>query len=396
MARIVVLASVFTVLAACNIQTERPSAVSPEGGAFQALTLVRPGAFFHPGEPFWFELGPEGPRLIPSPGEASLNPFVPWSHARYITAFLPGASPGIYDAGASAEVLFAGVNRGGLLGFERRNTGTAPAELAVYYHRETAPWEDYALISLFRYGGEPAVLLGRDRFFSTGEQRIPEKALWTLGPGGLQELALPLFEDFSPARGWESSALFQASGGWYYRQIRRDGKEGPLYFRAADLSGPGERISPESFLEAAGPGSPAPALLTVVLEEAERLAGKPCIATVVSEEYGSPRLYQSRPGPGAPDGEAPLEVSGYYRPPLQNGGGLALVLLPDGRGAYGVAGGASLRDGHISLPALSGQGGEGFRYTAAAVTGNVLVAAWEEQRDWNIGAAGFLLLEIDL
>jgi hypothetical protein len=273
-------------------------------------------------------------------------------------------------------------------------------EVAVYYHRGAAPWEDYSLVSFFRYGQEPAALLGRDRFFSTGEQPVPEKALWTLGPGGLRELNLPLFEGFSPAEGWESSALFQAPGGWYYRKIRRNGEEGPLYFRAADLSGPGERISVDSFLEAAGPGSPAPGLLALVLEEAERLAGRPCIATVVSEEYGSPRVYQNRSGPGALDEGEPLEVSGYYRPPLANTGGLALALLPDGRGAYGLSGAGSgensLRDGHISLPALSGQGTEGFRYTATAMAGNVLVAAWEEQRDWNIGAAGFLLLEIDL
>ncbi|MDR2211217.1 MAG: hypothetical protein LBO65_07140 [Spirochaetaceae bacterium] len=385
MVRILVLSFVVTALGACGLQQ---GAAVPRAAPPPALALVRPGS--SPGEPFWFELGPEGPRLIPSPGEASLNPFVPWNHARHITAFLPDISSDVY--GTPGPILFAGVNRGGILGFEWRQAGTAPGEVAVYYHRGNALWEEYPLGSFFRYGQEPAALLGRDRFFSAGEQPVPERALWTIADGGLQELVLPAL-----AAGWEYSALFQAPGGmWYYRRFLRDGEEGAQYFRTPGLSSPGERITAESFLEAAGPGTAAPALLTLVLDETERLAGRPCIVTVASAEYAFPRPYRSGPAPDPAGEEEPLEISGYYRSPLNGREGLAIVLLSDGRGAYGSSGGSFVRDGHISLPPLPEEGPGRFRYTAVAMAGTVLAAAWEEQRDWNIGAAGFLLLEIDL
>jgi hypothetical protein len=42
----------------------------------------------------------------------------------------------------------------------------------------------------------------------------------------------------------------------------------------------------------------------------------------------------------------------------------------------------------LSLPELP----EGFVYTGTAMAGNTLFACWEEQEDFNIGAAGFVLL----
>jgi len=44
---------------------------------------------------------------------------------------------------------------------------------------------------------------------------------------------------------------------------------------------------------------------------------------------------------------------------------------------------------HPSLPPLP----EGFVYTGIARTGNSLFAAWEEQEDFSIGAAGFLVIK---
>ena len=45
---------------------------------------------------------------------------------------------------------------------------------------------------------------------------------------------------------------------------------------------------------------------------------------------------------------------------------------------------------HPLLPPLP----EGFVYTGTAVVGNSLFADWEEQEDYNIGAAGFVLLKL--
>jgi hypothetical protein len=351
--------------------------------------------------PFWFELSPQGPVIIPSPGEASLNPFVPWNHARYITSFLPDES----------NALFAGVNRGGILEFEQLNEDSVKTgEIAVYYHQGGPVWESYPLVSLFRDKQRPAALLSGDRFFSAEEQWPPDPALWTLSSGRqLRSLVLPALEPFPPANGWETPAFFQGHDNyWYLRELRRgaDTAEGISaesgYFRTVDSSLQGEKISDASFLEASEPAGPekAPPLLALALEEAARLAGGTCTVAVVSPDFLCRRLYRSggESSLGRPDSgfaEEP-EFSGYYRP------GLAIVLLPDGRGVYGISSGGSVRDGHFRLPALpprdetapAGEAGN-FSYTGIALAGDLLVVAWEEQAAWNVGAAGFILLEID-
>jgi hypothetical protein len=166
-----------------------------------------------------------------------------------------------------------------------------------------------------------------------------------------------------------------------------------------DVSLQGEKISAASFLEAAEPAGAekAPPLLALVLEEAERLLGRPCTTAVVSPEFSCRRLYRSlQDNPELAAESAELELPGYYR----DGGrydSLALVLLPDGRAVYGRSSGGSVRDGHFRLPALPVRDGEEgtFSYTAVALAGDLLAAAWEEQSAWNVGAAGFVLLEID-
>ena len=299
-------------------------------------------------EPFWFELGSAGPRLIPSPAEASLEPLLPWTEARHITGFLPGApdgapsggpdgTPGGPSAGENrgSEWLYAAVNRGGMAVIERREpggpgapngrgapNGGGPAETALYYYPGGPVWERYPAVSFFRAGGAPAVLLAGDRFFSEAAP-APDPAVWVLegvpsplgGPGslgrpvplgrpakpGLKALALPALA-FAPGAGAETAALFYGrDGAWYFR-VRRPGGEGA--FRTADLFQPGEAISPARFLEASEPVSaPAgdlPPLLNAVMAEAARLAGTACVITVVSPEFPARRVYRSPGGTGAP------------------------------------------------------------------------------------------------
>jgi hypothetical protein len=66
------------------------------------------------------------------------------------------------------------------------------------------------------------------------------------------------------------------------------------------------------------------------------------------------------------------------------------VIRPDGRGAWGEAADADTpcRVESFSLPSLP----EGFVYTRIGVTSAVVIAAWEEQESWQVGAAGFLVI----
>ncbi|MCL2478473.1 MAG: hypothetical protein FWF22_03165, partial [Treponema sp.] len=60
---------------------------------------------------------------------------------------------------------------------------------------------------------------------------------------------------------------------------------------------------------------------------------------------------------------------------------------PDGQGfAYS---GKTFFD--FALPALP----QGFSYTGAALAGDTLIATWEEQQGYSIGAAGFMALSAE-
>jgi hypothetical protein len=333
------------------------------------LAVVRTGA-----RPFWFELAAGGPRLIASPQHASLEPFIPWKLSRYIAGFL-----------ALDGALAAAVNQEGLMVFEHGEGGM----IAVYYYRNPA-WTLYSVASVFRLDGAPAALLARDTVFTELELPPPDPAFWAFDGGAMRSFTPALLAGFPPAAGWEAENLFRdgVSGSWYCRLIRRNGaadNPAELFLMAADIDGTAEQVNGAAFLEAARPRETgaAPALLARALETAGTLAGKPCTFTSVSPEWSAPRVF----GTGIEDNITELlGAHAYYRE------GTALVLLPDGRGIVERDG----YSGRFALPQLP----ENYVYTAAGLapraenTGLTLIAAWEEQKDWNVGAAGFMMLEI--
>lgn len=332
-----------------------PWEFSPDGPA----ALIRTAA-----GPFWFEFSRDGPRLIPSPQYASLEPFIPWKFARHIAGFLAGE-----------QSLTAAVNQDGFLVFERNGGETA------LYRYGNPDWAGRSVSSVFRYEAGPAVLLTRDDVFTELDPAPPDPAVWFLASGGMRGLTA-----FSGG-GWETEDLLWDEA-WYRRAVRR-GPEGnaEAYFRAAALEGPAEPCSREIFLEAARPkdAAAAPFPLAAVLEKAGALAGTPCTFRTVSPNFKTARIFQTGTYEGTSDMPG---ASAYYRE------GAALAVLPDGRGIFQD----TARSFAFSLPALP----EGYAYTASGAAGNgtdgafTLVAAWEEQKDWNIGAAGFVTLEIEL
>jgi hypothetical protein len=142
------------------------------------------------------------------------------------------------------------------------------------------------------------------------------------------------------------------------------------------------------------------------MEEAESRSGNGSLlmAVVISPEGpGAPEKpgVPERPGAedfsgvryyaGTPDLDGGLvEFAGFYRENSAEGGAYALGIFPDGRGVYGRGEEARARTAAFALPPLP----EGFVYTRICLLGNVIAAAWEEQDGWNIGAAGFLVINI--
>jgi len=373
---------------------EVPQTIEP---SLNPAVLLRP---LIPSDPFWFELNPDGPELIPAPAEASLHPFVPWTQARHIAAFLPGGGD---DPGA----LYAGINRWGFLKLKAKS-----GETALYYYRGGKTWEDYPALSFFRHGGKPAALLGRDRFFASAGLP-PDPALWIAAVDGrrMEPMTLPALNAYPPALGWETTALFQGeNGAWYFRLFLPEQRN--VFLAAEALSLPAREINSGEFTQAQEEFSyTPPPMIAWVMSEAERLMDCSALALVISPDFSGKRIFRT----GTASEEQ--EFFGYYRSPLSELGGAAILLLPDGRGVYCRSDGGPQRDGHFRLPPLGQQpvpdgsamqddsaaqdepewqDGSLFVYTGVALVGkNLLVASWEEQADWNVGAAGFLLLNID-
>jgi hypothetical protein len=288
--------------------------------------------------------------------------------ARYIAGFLAGEN-----------ALTAPVNQEGFMVFERGEKG----EIAVYYYRNPA-WAMYSAASPFYNGaGLPAVLLTRDTTFIERELEPPDPAFWALHEGMMVPFEPAAFAGFEAASGWETESLLWDGVLWYCRLVRRNGVSNEIVLKTADLNGAAETASSAAFLEAARPRdtAAAPDLLARTMETAGNLAGKPCTFSAVSPEWDAARVF----GSGLNDNITELlGASAYYRKDA------ALALLPDGRGVFETSG----EQGRFALPPLP----ENYAYTQAVLApGNgslTLIAAWEEQKDWNVGAAGFMMLDI--
>ena len=363
-------------------EQEAPPSPPLEYGRYP-LALLRSGK-----TPLWFELGEQGPALIPSPEEAPLHPFVPWPLARRVAGIT-----------GREDRIVLGINREGFLAFMPWAEG-GDNGIALYRIDNSAYWKDYSVGALFVFDSQAAALLYRDDFFIDTGLPPPSPRVWGLDPSaGMKELILGAFEDLPPEDGWDLEALRQGPDNlWRYRAIR---KSGPLrgigYFSAGDLSLPGEPSTEEAMRNASlpRPQDQAPAPLRQVLEAAlaQGDSSSTAIATVASPEFESPRRYAAARAVDTIPGDV-RSCSGYY---LNAGGNaIALVVGPEGRGFAGALQNGALEIREFALPDLP----KGFVYTGTALfllpapSGGISMTAlgiWEEQDNWNVGASGFVL-----
>jgi hypothetical protein len=412
----------------CVRQPERAGG-KPAGAAVPPLALLQAGE-----NPLWFELAEAGPRQIAFPDEAELSPFTPWPLARHIRFTLP-----------LGDELILGVNRAGFLRFTlwdaaglaaEKDGGSETSGTALYRAADAARWGPYTLAALFPFEGRAATLLYRDGFFTDTAAPLPAPRAFTLDPDFPEPrpLEIPAFEDFPATDGWDLDALHAgADGRWYYRGIRKSpGQPEIVYYRTRNLGFKGEALSPSAFQNSALPEplSAAPPLLRSVLEAAFALGPGGGAAAVVSAGFPGPRHFTRGADSAGAGQEAELtgpNLAGFYREPAAARPGIALAVLPNGRGFFRMEAPAPAKEASAAppVPAFSGTAagtaalppapaGEspavsaaagpqpltlpalppGFAYTAAALCGNTLIAAWEEQEGYSIGAAGFMALRL--
>jgi hypothetical protein len=153
-----------------------------------------------------------------------------------------------------------------------------------------------------------------------------------------------------------------------------------------------------AFRNAAAPHplAAAPPDLAALLEAAFR-RGDPAHIQVaaISSPEGIRRFSGDAPLAGAgdrederPGGEVFVELFGYYEPAPAGGAPFGAVFFPGGQGVYGRLREGGCETGTVNLPPLP----EKFAYTGIGSSGRVLIAAWEEREDWNVGAAGFMVV----
>jgi len=345
--------------------------------AWPALALVQTGSI-----PLWFELGEQGPLLIESPGTASLNPYTPWPHARFIIGmqFWNG-------------FLVLPVNRDGFIVLGR---GRNPEEKVLYRISGAPLWDPYTAESFFLWKDKPAVLLYRNDFFAEPRALPIRPQVFTLDfhspvPLGVSVPALESAAE-SGASEWEAEILRRGPGGFWYYRLKEKGKvkADVAYFRSADLEVEGARISTGEWRESSRPEKPEniPGYLAMVLGKLSEFGFKNAGAVkVISSDFEEERVFAlsaaASYGPiPIEEGVSPSQLSLYGF--CESGEALALVISQSGQGLYSNGQGVF----SFSLPSLP----EGFVYTGVAVLGAVLAASWEEQQEAGIGAAGFMIM----
>jgi hypothetical protein len=279
------------------------------------------------------------------------------------------------------------------------------AGIVLYRIDNSRYWKDYSVESLFVFDNTPAALLYRDDYFIDNSIPPPVSRVWGLTPRTRSIMEVPAFEELPPEDGWDLEDLVQGPDErWYYRAVKKSGtSRGVGYFRTGDLLAAGEQSSPGAMQSASQPRptDQAPVLLRLVLEAAFSPGQPAGIARVISPEFPSFRYFAS-PAVMNNNREDLQIYPGYYQPDRESGETAALVISPAGRGFMGTAPGGYFEITEITLPPLP----EGFVYTGAGVfpaaknppsdgSPMAILASWEEQDGWNVGAAGFVLVGQD-
>ena len=355
-------------LLSCARAEKGPADPAQPEPSVQPATVVRAGEY-----PLWFQFTGEGQAVIETIEDARFSAaLIPWPLAPHVRFAL-----------AQGEEFLMAVNRGGLI---RLSPWDGEGGIGLYHYPGGEFWRGYTVGAFVLLGENPVALLYRDdRFLETGDP-LPSPRLWTFGQYSPKPefFALPALDAFAPEDGWDIDALRRgADGFWYYRAVRKNaGQPQTAMLRSGDLAGEGERVSLGAFQAAALPEplAAAPEPLGELL--AALFAGSDCRAALVVSPgfHGSRGFALSRESPAA---------FGFYSPGQDSAGAFLLTAFPRGDAVLverGIGTDSALR--RFALPPLP----EGFAYTGIGMVAGTVVATWEEQDGYSIGAAGFMVI----
>ena len=244
-------------------------------------------------------------------------------------------------------------------------------------------WRQYTVGAFVLFDGKPVALLYRDDRFLDSNAPLPAPRLWTfdLRSGGPQPLTIPSLAVFAPENGWDVDTLRRGGDAfWYFRAVKKTAEQPEIrMLRSGDLVLEGEKVSLGAFQNAALPEplSAAPPPLRKMLAAVFSESG--CgLAAVVSPEFQTVRTF-------AADREK-AAICGFYSDGPEKT--FMLTVFPQGNASY-IISSSSVID-RFSLPPLP----EGFVYTGIGLCGDTIFASWEEQDEYSIGAAGFMVMKL--
>ena len=342
-----------------------------------AVPAVAPSMFLRAGEyPLWFQFAADGPVLIETIEDACFSAaLVPWPLAPHVRFML-----------AQGDTLLMAVNRDGFIRLVPQKDGYG--YIGLYHFSGGEFWRQYTVGAFaFFYEHEyPAALLYRDDRFLDSDAPSPSPRMWTFAPYAAESLpfVLPLIDAFDPHDGWDIDVLRRGGDGlWYFRAVKKNAAEPEsrpeIQMLRTDLFKGSEQVSLGAFQNAALPEplSAAPGPLRDMLAAVFAVSGSG-LGAVVSPEFQTIRTF-------AADRER-AAISGFYsgRP----GNTFLLTTTPAGNALYAQTG--AIR--HFALPPLP----EGFCYTGIGICGDTIFASWEEQDEYSIGAAGFMVVKLPL
>ena len=352
-----------------------------EAAAGSTQPVIQPLAVLQAGEyPLWFQFTANGPELIESIVNAEFSAaLLPWPLVKHVR----------FTLARGQDVLMA-VNRDGFLCFSPWTDNTAENDgIGMYHYSGGEFWQPYTVGAFVMFDEKPAALLYRDDRFLDSGVPLPSPRLWTFDffTNVPQPLAVPSIDSFSPEDGWDVDALRRsADGSWHYRVVRKSSTlpGSRMFFRSENLALPGEQVNSGIFQGAAIPEHPSNApgplrdMLAVLFDEND------CrFVSVVSPGFQSTRSFALiRESTAFP---------GFYASTSESSGAFLVVTHPRGEAVYvEKKNNFDSVSRRFSLPSLP----QGFAYTGIAVVGNTIIASWEDQEGYSIGAAGFMVLAL--
>jgi hypothetical protein len=338
---------------------------------------ARPSAIVQAGEyPLWFQFGDTGPVPIETIEDACFSAaLVPWPLAPHVRFML-----------AQGDDLLMAVNHEGLIRFAPQSAG----RMGLYRYSGGDFWRQYTVGAFVLIDTQPVALLYRDDRFLDSSAPLPSPRLWTFDTSStvLKTLALPALDIFAPEDGWDIDALRRGGDdNWYFRTYKRNGTQPEMrMFRSGDLIEEGTQVSLGAFQNTALPQplSAAPEPLREILATVLSESGG-SVAAIVSSEFQTTRSFAIDPASRdrAPSIEGDT-IFGFFSD--KPGNTFLLAAFPQGNALYAEASTIS----RFSLPSLP----EGFYYTGIGMVGNTIIASWEEQDEYSIGAAGFMVIQL--